>query len=104
MVMHYSGEGGKIACGRNNHNLTGTSEVSCVRCKNCLDSQAYQQGVWFSKFQSQTGTKPMGQEEWVNGTMPFVKAAQLSLASYRMEVQETVDRLERELNPLIVIL
>ncbi|AZC91311.1 hypothetical protein C4K29_5032 [Pseudomonas chlororaphis subsp. piscium] len=48
--------------------------------------------------------KPMGQEEWVNGTMPFVKAAQLSLASYRMEVQETVDRLERELNPLIVIL
>ncbi|MCF5554260.1 hypothetical protein GIV71_28070 [Pseudomonas syringae] len=102
MVVHYSGEGGKIACGRNNHELGSTSEISRVRCKNCLDSQAYRQGVWFNTFEGQTGTEPVGLDEWANGTMPFAKAAQHSLACYQMEVQATVDRLERALNPLIV--
>ncbi|WP_454835321.1 hypothetical protein [Pseudomonas lini] len=102
MVTHYTGESGKIACGRNNHDLVGTSEVSGVRCKMCLASLAYQRGFWFSEFQSHTGTEPMGLEGWAAGTMPFDKAAQHSLACYRMEVQEMVDRLEHQLNPLIL--
>ncbi|WMJ00159.1 hypothetical protein RBU55_00985 [Pseudomonas chlororaphis subsp. aurantiaca] len=102
MVTHYTGESGKIACGRNNHYLVSTSEVSGVRCKKCLGSHVYQQGVWFGEFQRHTGTEPMGLEEWAAGTMPFAKAAQHSLTCYRIEVQEMVDRLERQLNPLIL--
>lgn len=102
MVIHYSGEIGKIACGRNDHDLVCTSEVSRVRCENCLDSRSYKQGIWFSDFQGQTGTEPKGLNAWADGTMPFVKAAQYSLACYRTEVQERIDLLERHLDPLIV--
>ncbi|WP_116818279.1 hypothetical protein [Pseudomonas savastanoi] len=102
MVMHYSGEGGNIACGRNNHAITNTREVSRVRCRNCLDSQGYQQGLWFSEFQIHTGAEPKGLEEWADGTTPFEKAAQYSLACFRQETQEMVDRLENQLNTLIL--
>ena len=56
------------------------------------------QGRWFVEFHDNTGTEPMGLKEWAAGTMPFTQAAQYSLACYRMEVQETADRLERELS------
>lgn len=100
MVTHYTGKGGKIACGRSNHDLVSTSDVNRVRCKTCLGSQFYQQGVWFGEFQSHTGTEAMGLEEWAAGTMPFTQAAQHSLACYLMEAQEVADRLERALDPL----
>lgn len=102
MVTHYTYEGGKIACGRNNHELVGTSEVRRVRCKNCLDSDVYQQGIWFSEFQNQTGTEPKRLREWAAGTMPFDMAAQHSLACYRAEIAALAERLERQLDPLII--
>ena len=102
MITHYRYESGKSACGRNNHNLTGTSDVKRVRCKNCLDSHGYQQGIWFSEFQNLTGTEPRGLREWAAGTMPFDTAAHHSLASYRAETASLADRLERQLEPLII--
>ncbi|MNY44254.1 hypothetical protein D3C86_1792650 [compost metagenome] len=69
-----------------------------VNCQKCVGSAKYQQARWFAEFQDNTGTEPMGLEEWVAGTMPFAQAAKHSLACYRMEAEETADRLERELN------
>lgn len=102
MVTHYTNERGKTACGRNNHHLVSTLEVRRVRCKSCLDSHVYQQGIWFSEFQNQTGTEPKGLREWAIGTMPFDMAAQHSLACYRAETTVLAERLERQLNPLII--
>lgn len=101
MVTHYTGEGGKIACGRNNHDLVSSSGVGGVRCEKCLGSQAYQQGVWFGEFHLQTSTEPLGLEKWVAGTMFFAEAAQYSLTCYPQKAQEMVDHLERQLNTLI---
>ncbi|MGE8063772.1 hypothetical protein [Pseudomonas sp. NPDC089569] len=96
MVMHYS-VGDALACGQTN-NTVSTPDVKRVTCQKCVGSARYQQARWFVEFQDNTGTEPMGLEEWVTGTMPFAQAAKHSLACYRIEVQETADRLERSLD------
>lgn len=98
--MHYS-PGASLACGQTN-NTNSTNEVKRVTCQKCAGSTIYRQGYWFAAFQDHTGTEPMGLEEWAVGTMPFDKAAQYSLACFRQETQEMIDRLEHQLNPLVL--
>lgn len=41
MVTHYTVASGQVACGRNNHDLTATSNRDQVTCKTCLRSEKF---------------------------------------------------------------
>lgn len=41
MVLHYSVGKGAVACGRNDHNVTATSQRERVTCKSCRRSERY---------------------------------------------------------------
>lgn len=61
-----------------------------------------EQQAWFKEFEDSTGGSALGLEDFEDGLMTFAEAAQYSLACYRQEAQATADRLELELNPLIL--
>lgn len=44
MVMHFA-TSNKVACGRNNHNLTSGRTIDGVTCKTCRNSEAYRAAV-----------------------------------------------------------
>lgn len=44
MVMHFA-TSSKVACGRNNHNLTSVQGVDRVSCKACRNTEAYRAAV-----------------------------------------------------------
>lgn len=60
------------------------------------------QRAWFKEFEDTTGGSALGLEDFEDGLTTFAEAAQHSIAAYRQEAQATADRLERELNPLIL--
>ena len=57
--------------------------------------------AWFKAFRASTGTDPMGQDHWEDGTMSFADAAQYSLKCFVTEAEEMAQGLERALQPLI---
>ncbi|MNC21646.1 hypothetical protein D3C75_696300 [compost metagenome] len=60
------------------------------------------QRAWFKEFEDSTGGSALGLEDFEDGLTTFIEAAQHSIAAYRQEAQATADRLEREMNPLII--
>lgn len=60
------------------------------------------QRAWFEDFEACTGGSAHGLEDFEDGHIGFAEAAQHSLACYRMEAHDIANRLERDLNPLIL--
>lgn len=102
MITHYAPRGGQVACGRNNHDLNSTPQPAGVRCKKCLSSHSFKQGLWFDEFQKRTGTEAIGLEDWSDGTSTFSVAAQYSIDCFLREAEEMAQGLERDLRPLVV--
>lgn len=45
MVLHYSVGTDAVACGRNDHNVTATSQRDRVTCRNCLRSERFTSSI-----------------------------------------------------------
>lgn len=78
--------------------ITGDKGTTMIKPPSMSDAQR----AWFKEFEDSTGGSALGLEDFVDGLTTFAEAAQHSIAAYRQEAQATADRLERELNPLIL--
>ncbi|MBA6105258.1 hypothetical protein [Pseudomonas monteilii] len=60
MAMHFSIGADQVACGRNNHKLTATSQYDSVTCKVCRGTEAFRSSVVANATDTNSLNTPVG--------------------------------------------